>query len=127
VSWKKCIDATTNADSCVLFILVFLFAAHEAFPVLPNAYFVAAAEVNRMLPRFLTRQTRSNQRVIHERARATTRETAAPFATLPTLASSHTLLMHPALYREKKYVLRVVNVVLRPNTSVAVEFSRLTV
>ncbi len=106
MTWKKWIDA----DFCFPFILVHLVAAHEAFPMFPNAYFVAAAEVNRMLPRFLTRQTLSNQRVFHERARATNRETAAPFATLPTLASNHMLLMPPALHRQKKYLSRVVKI-----------------
>jgi hypothetical protein len=116
-----------EADFCVLFILVFLLAPHEAFPVFPNAHFVAAAEVNRMLLRFLTRQ-----RVCHEHARATIRETAAPFATLSTLASNHMLLMHPALHREKNKSVEGCkdslyspfgNFVLRPNTSVAAEFT----
>ncbi len=52
-----------EADLCVLFILVFLLASHEAFPIFSNVFSLTAAEVNRMLPRFLTRQTRSNQRV----------------------------------------------------------------
>ncbi len=68
-----------EADFCVLFILVFLLATHEASPFFLNAFSLTAAEVNRMLLRFLTCQTRSNQRFFHEHARAITREIAASF------------------------------------------------
>jgi hypothetical protein len=46
-------------------------------PFFSNVLSLTAAEVNRMLLRFLTCQTRSNQRFFH---RAITREIAAPFA-----------------------------------------------
>jgi hypothetical protein len=49
-----------EADFCVLFIFVSFLLFMKLFPIFPNAHFVAAAEVNRMLLRFLTRQTRSN-------------------------------------------------------------------
>ncbi len=60
-----------EADLCVLFILVFLLASHEAFPIFSNVFSLTAAEVNRMLPCFLTNQTRSNQRFFPGQSLAT--------------------------------------------------------
>ena len=57
-------------SSFVLFTLVFLLATHEAFPFFSNVFSLTAAEVNRMLLRFLTRHARSNQPIRHERAQA---------------------------------------------------------
>ena len=74
----------------VLFTLVFLLATHEAFPFFSNVFSLTAAEVNRMLLRFLTCQTRSNQRFFHEHARAITREIAAPFAMRRRCVKPHT-------------------------------------
>ena len=79
-----------EAAFCVLFILVFLLATHEAFPFFSNVFSLTAAEVNRMLLRFLTCQTRSNQRFFHEHARAITREIAAPFAMRRRCVKPHT-------------------------------------
>ena len=67
-----------------LFTLVFLLATHEAFPIFLNLFSPAAAEVNRMLPHFLTRHVRSNQPIRHEHAQAITRAIPAPFIAPPT-------------------------------------------
>ena len=79
-----------EADLCVLFILVFLLASHEAFPIFSNVFSLTAAEVNRMLPCFVTCQTRSNQRFFDEHARAITRKIAAPFAMRRRCVKPHT-------------------------------------